>query len=102
MSRPVSEMMEAASSALMPVASSSRAMAGRAMASGPVPAPGPVAPSASMPQAARMEASCSHARVRYLEEDRISQRVLFARLRVHLAGRTKTPGDCFHALLRQQ
>jgi len=26
----------------------------------------------------------SYARVRYLEEDRISQRVLFARLRVHL------------------
>jgi hypothetical protein len=40
----------------------------------------------------------SYARVRYLEEDRIFQRVLFARLRVHLAGRTKTPGDCFHAL----
>lgn len=40
----------------------------------------------------------SYARVRYLEEDRISQRVLFARLRMHLAGRTKTPGDCFHAL----
>src|SRR4030088_2555739 len=40
----------------------------------------------------------SYARVRYLEEDRISERVLFARLRVHLAGRTKTPGDCFHGL----
>jgi hypothetical protein len=40
----------------------------------------------------------SYARVRYLEEDRISQRALFARLRVHLAGWTKTPGDCFHAL----
>jgi hypothetical protein len=40
----------------------------------------------------------SYARVRHLEEDRISQRVLFARLRVHLAGRTKPPGDCFHGL----
>jgi hypothetical protein len=40
----------------------------------------------------------SYARVRYLEEDRISQRALFARLRVHLAGWTKTPGDCFHGL----
>jgi hypothetical protein len=40
----------------------------------------------------------SYARVRYLEEDRISQRVLFTRLRVHLAGWTKTPGDCFHGL----
>ena len=40
----------------------------------------------------------SYARVRYLEEDRISQRVLFARLRAHLAGRTNTPGDCFHGL----
>jgi hypothetical protein len=40
----------------------------------------------------------SYARVRYLEEDRISGRVLFARVRVHLAGRTKTPGDCFHGL----
>jgi hypothetical protein len=40
----------------------------------------------------------SYARVRYLEEDRISQRVLFARLRVHLAGWTTTPGDCFHGL----
>jgi hypothetical protein len=40
----------------------------------------------------------SYARVCYLEEDRISQCVLFARLRVHLAGRTNTPGDCFHAL----
>lgn len=39
-----------------------------------------------------------YARVRYLEEDRICQRALFACLRVHLAGRTKTPGDCFHAL----
>jgi hypothetical protein len=40
----------------------------------------------------------SYARVRYLDEDRISQRVLFARLRVHLAGQTNTPGDCFHGL----
>jgi hypothetical protein len=40
----------------------------------------------------------SYARVRYLQEDRISQRVLFARLRVHLAGRTNTPDDCFHGL----
>ena len=40
----------------------------------------------------------SYARACYLEEDRISQHVLFARLRVHLAGRTKTPGDCFHGL----
>ena len=40
----------------------------------------------------------SYARVRHPEEDRISQHVLFARLRVHLAGRTKTPGDCFHGL----
>ena len=40
----------------------------------------------------------SYARVRYLDEDRISQRVLFSRLRVHLAGRTDTPGDCFHGL----
>lgn len=40
----------------------------------------------------------SYARVRCLGEDRISGRVLFARLRVHLAGRTKTPGDCFHGL----
>ena len=40
----------------------------------------------------------SYARIRYLEEDRISQRVLFARLRVHLAARTKTPGDCLHGL----
>ncbi len=40
----------------------------------------------------------SYARVRHLEEDRICQHVLFARLRVHLAGRTKTPGDCFHGL----
>jgi hypothetical protein len=40
----------------------------------------------------------SYARVRYLDEDRISQRVLFARLRVHLAGRTTTPDDCFHGL----
>jgi len=40
----------------------------------------------------------SYAQVRYLEEDRISVHVLFVRLRVHLAGRTKTPGDCFHGL----
>ena len=40
----------------------------------------------------------SYARVRHLDEDRICQHVLFARLRVHLAGRTKTPGDCFHGL----
>src|SRR5437870_7296671 len=40
----------------------------------------------------------SYARVRYLEADRISQRVLFARLRVHPAGCTTTPGDCFHGL----
>jgi len=40
----------------------------------------------------------SYARVWYLEEDRISERVLFACLRVRLAGRTKTPGDCFHGL----
>ncbi len=40
----------------------------------------------------------SYARVRYLEQDRISQRVLFARLRVHLAGGTKTLDDCFHGL----
>lgn len=33
-----------------------------------------------------------YARVRYLEEDRICQRVLFARLRMHLAGRTNTSG----------
>src|SRR5258708_39592887 len=40
----------------------------------------------------------SDVRVRYLAEDRISQRVLFARLRGYLAGRTKTPGDCLHGL----
>ena len=40
----------------------------------------------------------SYARVRYLDEDRISQGVLYGRLRVYLAGETKTPGDCFHAL----
>ena len=40
----------------------------------------------------------SYARVRYLDEDRISQRILYGRLRVYLAGGTKTPGDCFHAL----
>lgn len=40
----------------------------------------------------------SYARVGYLEEDRISQRVLFARLRAHLAGRANTPVDCFHGL----
>ncbi len=40
----------------------------------------------------------SYARVRYLDEDRISQEVLYGRLRVYLAGETKTPGDCFHAL----
>jgi len=40
----------------------------------------------------------SYARVRHLQQDRICQRVLFARLRVHLAGRTTTPGDCFHGL----
>ena len=39
-----------------------------------------------------------YARVRYLEEDCISQRVPFACLRVHLAGRTNTPGGCFHGL----
>jgi hypothetical protein len=40
----------------------------------------------------------SYARVRYLDEDRISQGVLYGRLRAYLAGETKTPGDCFHAL----
>jgi hypothetical protein len=40
----------------------------------------------------------SYARVRYPDEDGISQRVLFARLRVHLAGQTNTPGGCFHGL----
>lgn len=39
----------------------------------------------------------SYAQVRYLEEDRISQRVLFGLLRVHLADRTKAPGGCFQA-----
>src|ERR1700730_16497874 len=40
----------------------------------------------------------SYARVRYLDEDRISQGVLYGRLQAYLAGETKTPGDCFHAL----
>lgn len=40
----------------------------------------------------------SYARVRYLDEDPISQGVLYRCLRAHLAGQTKTPGDCFHAL----
>src|SRR5579872_2364079 len=40
----------------------------------------------------------SYARIRYLDEDRISQAVLYGRLRAHLVGETKTPGDCFHAL----
>ncbi len=40
----------------------------------------------------------SYARVRYLDEDRISQEALYGRLRVYLAGATKTSPDCFHAL----
>ena len=40
----------------------------------------------------------SYARVRYLDEDRISLEALYGRLRVYLAGATKTPADCFHAL----
>ena len=40
----------------------------------------------------------SYAKVRCLDEDRISQGVLYGRLRVYLAGETKTPWDCFHAL----
>jgi hypothetical protein len=40
----------------------------------------------------------SYARVHHLDEDRISQGVLYGRLRVYLADDTKTPEDCFHAL----
>jgi hypothetical protein len=35
---------------------------------------------------------------RWTSPARGRQRLLFARLRVHLAGWTKTPGDCFHGL----
>src|SRR5580700_8328462 len=40
----------------------------------------------------------SYSRIRHLDEDHISQGVLYGRLRAYLAGETKTPRDCFHAL----
>jgi len=40
----------------------------------------------------------SYARIRYLDEDRISQEALYGHLRVYLTDQTKTPADCFHAL----
>jgi hypothetical protein len=62
MSRPVSAMMARARPGLMPGISASRATAFSAGSSGPVPAPGPVVPSASMPQAAGIAAASSAAR----------------------------------------
>src|SRR5262245_9558110 len=63
MSRPVSAMIERASSALTPGICASRWAAGSAAASAPVPAAGPVLPSASTPQAARICARCCSIRV---------------------------------------
>jgi hypothetical protein len=62
MSRPISAMMACAEMMPQPVISSSRATAGSTAASGPFPAPGPVAPSASTPQAAGIWAISSLAR----------------------------------------
>lgn len=62
MSRPVSAMMARARSSLMPGISASRATAFSTGASGPVPASGPVVPSALMPQAPGIAAASSAAR----------------------------------------
>jgi len=63
MSSPISAMMTWAVPGPMPLTSSSRATAGSTTASGPLPAPGPVVPSASTPCAAGIAASSSSMRV---------------------------------------
>ena len=77
MSRPVSAMIERASSALTPGISASRWAAGSTAASVPVPALGPVLPSASTPQAARIWARCSSIRAARAAM-RVSQKAIWS------------------------
>ena len=59
MSRPVSAMIERARSSLRPGICASRAGAGSAAASGPIPVSGPAVPSRSAPQACGIAAADS-------------------------------------------